>query len=252
MNVVIVEDEPTAARGLTSLLMEIDPSIEIIHVLDSIEASSQWFSANDVYDLIFMDVELKDGNCFKIFESMDIFKPVIFCTAYDAYAIEAFKVNSIDYLLKPIDADALHQSLNKYRKLRRTQNTESGYGELLQLLQGKMPLQKERFLVKAGRKFYHINVDDIAYVFTENRVVYAMTKTSRQFQMDHSMDEMEDCLPARKFFRVSRQYLLNIDCIENIESDYGKLMVTMTTGSAQVTTGVSRNRADQFKQWLNQ
>ena len=251
MNILIIEDEPTAARRLERLVNNYDPEITILNILDSVETSVKWLDSNPAPDLILMDIKLADGMSFDIFKRVDVETPVIFCTAYDQYAIQAFKVNSVDYLLKPIDEEALYTSLKKFKKLfMNTQNSlPPNYQNLLAMMTTNFQDIKERFLVKSGRKFLSISVDKIALIYTENKLVKLVTFDDKSFAIDQTLDELERSLNPTHFFRANRQDILSINAIKSVEQEYGSVMVHLTIKSKQEIS-ISRKRVNSFKQWM--
>lgn len=251
MKVLIIEDEAPAFRRLQRILESLDESIEIIEVIDTVEESINWLNNNALPDLIFMDIQLADGLSFEIFESIEIAAPVIFTTAYDEYALKAFKVNSIDYLLKPIDEEKLAQSLSKLKSLR---STFSSVPDLKAILRGIQPEQKKyksRFLVKSRDRLLSIKANDIAYFITENGIVYLFTKEGDKKVFDKPLDQIEEQLDPENFFRINRQCVANIEAIEAAHAyDKGKIMVELRPKTSQ-TVLVSREKATEFKRWMD-
>ncbi len=253
MQVLIVEDELTAVRRLKRLLAECDSSITVLESLDSVSTSVAWLQSHPVPDLIFMDIQLADGLSFEIFEQVDMEVPIIFCTAYDKYAIQAFKVNSIDYLLKPIHQEDLQKSLEKYQKLhsQQTDPVQYDFQELMQQLSGAKKEYKTRFLVKVGTKLLSVPVEKIAYFYTEYKVVNLVTLDKKIFPLDCPLDEVERVVSPDMFFRVNRQTVISIQSVKNVENDAGRLYVSLTVPT-QNTLTVSREKSSAFKHWLDQ
>ncbi len=252
MNVLIIEDEPTAVQRLERLLKKYDPQTTILDQLDSVESSVKWLQNNPAPDLILMDIKLADGMCFEIFKKVSIETPVIFCTAYDNYALSAFKVNSVDYLLKPIDEEALFASLKKFHKLFKKApdaTTTDIYQKLASMMTRKFGETKERFLVKYGRKFVSVPVEKIALFYTDNKIVRLVTFDNKQFAMDQTLDELERCLSPDMFFRANRQEILSIHAIKSVEQDYGSLSVLLNI-TVKTEIVVSRKRVNDFKHWM--
>jgi DNA-binding LytR/AlgR family response regulator len=255
MNVLIVEDEQPAARQLARLLREIDVEMDITGQTDSVAGTLSWLQQNVLPDLIFMDIQLSDDLSFAIFEQTQINCPVIFTTAYDEYALQAFKVNSIDYLLKPVDPEELKKSLEKLETIRQ-QNQKPFSSEFTQELAKNIlhhkPIFKNRFLVKRGEQYLSIPVDDILYFVSEHKITYCITKEQLKFSIDHTLEELENLLDPQKFFRVNRQCMLQFDAIEKIHSYFnGKLLVTLQSRFDNEFT-ISKEKAMHFKSWLNQ
>lgn len=253
MRVIIIEDELAASKRLTKMIGKLDSEIEIEAVLDSVEDSIEWLNNNEDPDLIIVDIHLSDGLCFEIFEKVTTESPVIFTTAYDEYAVEAFKLNSIDYLLKPIDPNKLEKSLSKFKKLKEkygTGKTEK-IEELLRHFQSKQEY-KSRFLVKSGQSFRAISITNIAYFFIENQIVFLMTDEKRKFIVENSLDELEKLLNPENFFRINRQMIISLKCISSINQYFNsrlKLSLKPDFGESEVL--VSRMKVSDFKKWLD-
>ena len=255
MKVLIIEDEAPAARRLQSLLTECDPSIQISAVIDSIEDAVAWLNNYPHPELIFMDIMLADGQSFEIFEHVDIAVPIIFTTAYDEFAIKAFKVNSIDYLLKPIEPQLLATALKKYNSIQRSTVNLKEVMESL-LLDGIKSQKsgadfKNRFLIKSGDKFIPIETSQVAYFSFEDKLTFLHTIHQKRHMLDYTLDELETLIDPRLFFRLNRQYIASFSSIKTVHNYFnGKLKVYLTP---DVKDGiiVSKERATFFKLWLN-
>ncbi len=250
MNVLIIEDEVTASRGLIKMLNDVYPAVNVLAQLASIRESVQWLKSNEEPDLIFLDIQLKDGLSFEIFDQVSCFAPVIFCTAFDQYAINAFKLNSIDYLLKPYKKDELKQALGKFEKLRDERGTIDYKALSIAIRKGE-PVYKERFLVRAGKKFYQVFSERIAYIHTQDKVNFITTRENKQYIIDEYLDELEKVLNPTSFFRVNRQFIVSIDAIASLENDYGKYYVHLLPAK-DTAVAVSRSRVQEFKKWLGE
>jgi two-component system, LytTR family, response regulator LytT len=252
MNVLIIEDEPTAARRLERLIKKFDSTTTILEKLDSVESSVKWLQENPAADLILMDIKLADGLCFEIFKKVEVETPVIFCTAYDSFAIKAFNVNSVGYLLKPINEEALHASLDKFNKFHNKATRSplpETYQKLLSMMSSSQQEIKDRFLVKFGRRFLSVPVDKIALFYTENKIVRLVTMDNKQYPFDLTLDELERCLDPKLFFRTNRQSILAVHAIQSVVQDYGSFSVQLNlSGHDKVL--VSRKRINSFKQWM--
>lgn len=246
MKVVIIEDEALAAEKLRHLLQRIDPKIEILAVIESVEESVNWFSQNAAPDLVFMDIQLDDGISFEIFDSVKLEVPVIFTTAYDQYAIRAFKVNSIDYLLKPIELDSLSTAIQKFQK----QHSELPFlGEKIARIFDQLSVKyKSRFFVKLGVRFHSIQVEHICCFFVEERCTFLKTKDGKTNDLDYSLDQLQNMVDPNQFFRINRNYLVNINCIEDIIS-YSTNRLKLKIGKTEQI--VSRDKVAEFKQWMD-
>jgi two-component system, LytTR family, response regulator LytT len=252
MNVLIIEDEPLAVNRLQQLLLQSGLSISIAGITDSVEGSVQWLRTHPKPDLILMDIELSDGQSFSIFDQIQVTSPVIFTTSYDEYALRAFKVNSIDYLLKPVKPEDLEAALEKLKTLGQHLPSvyQSGIEQLLRELRRPEKEYRERFLVKTGQRYYSIEVNDIAYFYYHNRVTFLKTWKKETFFIDYILDELEDMLPPRSFFRANRQFLLHIRSIRNIHVYFNHKLKLDLQPEAHEEVIVSRERATEFKEWM--
>jgi len=252
MKTLIIEDEAPAFRRLQRILEEIEEKIEIIEVIDSVEESVKWLKNHQLPDLIFMDIQLADGLSFEIFNEIEINTPVIFTTAYDEYTLKAFKVNSIDYLLKPINKELLKDSLEKYKRLNSGSNHDHvDISQILKQINPEQKRYKSRFLVKVRDQLISIESKNIAYFYTENGLVYSITKSGKKFMMDYTLDELEDCLEPQMFYRLNRQFISSFDAIsKSYQWDKGKLKVDLEPAFNDVVL-ISRDKASDFKKWLD-
>lgn len=247
MKVIIIEDEETAARRLSKMVQSIDKSVDVVAILDSVDASIEWISENkgEDIDLAFLDIQLADGNSFEIFEHVDFPCPVVFTTAYDEFALQAFKVNAIDYLLKPIKKDELKITLEKFIS---KQEKQPGLDKIVQLLH---PTEyKTRFVIRLGRQIKLIRTSDIAYFFTESKLTYLHTFAGKKYPIDISLEKLIDLLDPTVFFRANRQFILNIDSIQDMYT-YSKSRVKINTNPVSPhEIVVSTERSSRFKKWL--
>jgi DNA-binding LytR/AlgR family response regulator len=254
MRVIIIEDETPAANRLTRMLQDIDGRIEIVRKLDSVEASVKYLEVAERPDLIFMDVQLADGLSFSIFEQVQLHTPVIFTTAFDHYVLKAFKVNSLDYLLKPIDEKELSQAVSKYKQLYSDQANGPGLAEKIgRLMQEINPAKyKERLLIKRGQQLHSIKTAEIAYCYADGKLCFATDLGGNNYLLDHTLQQLEGCLDPRKFFRMNRQLLVNIDCIKKVHTWLGGRLKVELMPASGLDTVVSRERVNGFKEWLGQ
>jgi two-component system, LytTR family, response regulator LytT len=240
MRVFIIEDESLAARRLQHLLTELSPEIKVVGIADGIETALIWLQQQGMPDLIFMDIHLSDGHAFDLFSLMDIYCPVIFCTAYDQYAIQAFKHHTIDYLLKPVKAVELKLAIEKYQRLFINQGSASPQPE---------PAKIKRFMIKSPGAIQIIDVNDIAFFFSQHKITYLITVSGKKFALDYTMDRLEDILDYQ-FFRINRQYIIAHGAIAAMApGSKGRVIVTLQP-SDRVQTIVSAERANNFKNWL--
>lgn len=248
MRVLIIEDERFAKEKLITLLKAIDKDIEIISTLETVEESVNWFQNNQDPDLILMDIELDDGNCFEIFESVKINTPIIFTTAYDEYAIKAFKVNSIDYLLKPIEEELLRAAIIKYKGLHKSISNDKVQFLLNELLKS----HKTRFLVKIGNHFKSIPVIDIACFYIHERSTFLRTFVGKNYGIDYSMEQLEKIIDPKLFFRINRNFIVNINSITDFYSYSGsRYLLKLINQEKDDEIIISRNRITDFKVWID-
>lgn len=250
MKVLIIEDEKPAVDRLRRLLSEADNKIEIMQVLESVESSVNWLSNNPPPDLIFMDIQLDDGTCFEIFEAVRIEVPVIFVTAYNEYAIRAFKVNSIDYLLKPTDLPSLKTALNKYRKLYR--GTIEGHDKIMSIYEQLVKNYKTRFFIKTGTHFKSIQATDIECFFISERSVFLRTLAGRSYDLDYSLDQIEKLVDPGMFFRINRNHLVNIHAVTDILIySTSRLRLRLKNDQENEALIVSREKVNEFRKWMD-
>jgi DNA-binding LytR/AlgR family response regulator len=249
MRTLIIEDESLTARRLESLLQQCDPALRVEAVLPSVAEAVDWLRAHGQPDLIFMDIHLEDDLAFRIFEQIEVLAPVIFTTAYDEYMIKAFKVNSIDYLLKPVNPDELAQAIGKFKALR-AQFANPHLDTLLQYIGQKETEYKSRFMIAVGTKIKSIETKDVAYFFSEDKLTFLMTKDGHQFPIDFSLDKLTGMLDPKDFFRISRQFIVSFASIQNVHTYIkGKLKLDLLPKS-RLDVLVSGDRMADFKEWL--
>lgn len=250
MNVIIIEDEKPAARRLGRLLAELE--VEVSTMLHSVEEAIQWFQDNKHPDLIFLDIQLSDGLSFEIFDVIDIKSAIIFTTAYDEYALQAFKLNSIDYLLKPIDDEELESAVKKYKDLKPVSNKLSlDFEDIKKLLVNPIEREyKKRFTAKVGQHLKIINADEVACFYSENKGTYAATNDGRNYLLDTTLENLKNELEPKTFFRVSRKFYVNIDYIKDIVSYTNSRLQIKLNGCPDLEIIVSRERVKDFKLWL--
>ncbi|MEE9364888.1 MAG: LytTR family DNA-binding domain-containing protein [Cellulophaga sp.] len=249
MKIVIVEDETPAAEKLTRYLFKFDANIEIAATLSSISEAVHWFQ-NEVntFDVIFMDIQLTDGLSFEIFNQIQINKPVIFTTAFDEYAIDAFKVNSIDYILKPITFTDLSTALNKLKRVQTAFSTNTTIAKIANTLPHKKT--KDRFLVRLGNHIHSIKTEEISLFYAEGRTVFLITNQSKKFILDYTLEDLFSLLKNQDFFRVNRSFIININAIKDVVVfSNSRLKVVLKTNTDKEII-VSREKVSAFKKWL--
>ncbi|CCH51146.1 Sensory transduction protein lytT [Fibrisoma limi BUZ 3] len=255
MNALIIEDEKLVALELASSIAEVDPGLNIIGTVGSVKTAIRWFSENAEPDIIFADVQLSDGVSFRIFEQFRLSCPIIFTTAYNEYAIQAFKVNGIDYLLKPVDWDELKQAIAKAQSLIKAKSNQSlDVQKLLNAL--NMPAAakstyKEHFLGNARNSWVPIRVSDIAY-FTRDQLNFMVTNGNERYIVDYdTLDEIEDLLDPSQFYRANRHCIVNINAVQSVKGLANlKLSLRLKSPNHQFDIEISRDKAPSFKKWL--
>ncbi|MCO6491239.1 MAG: response regulator transcription factor [Phaeodactylibacter sp.] len=246
MRILIIEDEDAAARRLQKLVKEIIPEAVMEEPLDSVEMVLNWMAKNEMPDLIFMDIHLADGSSFEVFNHVEVEKPVIFTTAYDQYAIQAFKVNAIDYLLKPIKRPELEQAIEKYRKW--SGGGQVDYAQLARALQGEQ--FNRRFLIRIGQSIRVVEMKEAAYFYTESKITFVVTREGKRYPLDYSLEKLEEMADPQTFFRINRQFIVNIDAIREMYA-YSKSRVKVELKpECELETIVSTERSPHFKKWL--
>ena len=249
MKVLIVEDEALTAERLAGMVNRYDPSFEVCGILPSVGETISWLKENETPDLIFMDIHLEDDDCFQIFEQINISAPVIFTTAFDEYMVKAFKVNSIDYLMKPINYEEFVAALEKYKKVK-SHYQENGFGNLLQSIQSKEESYKDRFLISNGFKLRTVETRDVRYFFCKDKITFLVTKEGDFLPIEYSLDKLSILLDPRRFFRINRQLMVSLSSISNIHVyPKGKLKVDLEP-LLKDEVYVSLDRATAFKEWL--
>src|SRR5688572_2677050 len=250
--VLIIEDEPQAIKRLETLIEELLPNVTILAKMDSVKESVKWLKENAAPDLIFMDIQLADGISFQIFDQCPVKSPVIFTTAYDAYALKAFKVNSIDYILKPVDKDDLKGALEKLDSLtqRRDNATEmlANIGEAVKMLTKKY---KTRFVLKVGEHLKSIEVNDIQYFFSLEKTTFAKIADGRKHILDFTLDQLAEILDPAHFFRINRKYIISAPAIQDMISYTNSRLKLVLKGSDDSDIVVSRERVQEFKDSLD-
>jgi len=248
MKVIIIEDEKPAARRLSRMLNEL--GIEPIAMLHSVEESINWFYNNEHPDLLFLDIQLSDGLSFEIFEEVEVKSAIIFTTAYDEYALKAFKLNSVDYLLKPIDNDELENAINQFKTLQASANIGFNIEQIKKLVAPSQKDFKKRFTVKIGQHLKMISVSAIECFYSENKATHIHTIDNRTYLLEDTLEQLEDKLDPEIFFRVSRKYFVNINAIKDIISyTNSRLKLILQSYNADEII-VSRERVKEFKNWI--
>lgn len=251
MNILIVEDETAAAVNLKAILRNIAPSYNILAVLETIEESVEYFQDKSQIrpDLVFMDIHLADGESFRIFDSVEIDSPIIFTTAYDEYALRAFKVNSIDYILKPIKSDELQRALEKFARLSNIE--KNSYQERIDtMIEASRQEHQRVFLVHVKDKIIPLNIDEVAYFYTSNEKVTATTFKGEKYVVDRTLEALQNNLPEEEFFRANRQFIIARKAVKDIAVWFGSRLSLNLTVQIPEKIIISKARVSEFKQWL--
>ena len=251
MRVVIIEDEALASERLKKMILEYDEQIEILAQLESVEESVEWFEANEHPELIFLDIHLEDDLSFAIFEKVNIASSIIFTTAFDEYAIRAFKLKSIDYLLKPIVQEELHAALKKYREMTAGERVSGDFHKLYDLIVNKKEPYRDRFSVRAGRKIRTFRTTDIAWFKSESGYTFARLKDGKSYDLDLSLDQLTDELAPGTFYRVNRKTLVSLDAIKETHILSNSRLKLELTPPSEEDILVSIDRVAGFKRWLD-
>jgi DNA-binding LytR/AlgR family response regulator len=248
INILIIEDEKTASDNLVRLLKLTREPMNILCVLDSVQESIAWFGNNPLPDLVFMDIQLKDGNSFSIFEQVSVSSPIVFVTAFDTYLVNAFEQNSIEFLLKPVDEASILHVIYKYKNLQ--QHFVNRHELLAATLSGKN--KRTRIVVKKGIEYQSILLDEVAYFFTEHKITFLVTKEEKKFMLDQNLKELEEELDPLKFYRANRKFIVNIDCIKSYKTfEKVKLSLDLKVVLNEDII-ISQESAPYFKKWISE
>lgn len=251
MKVLIIEDEKLAADHLSALIKLYDQEIKILDRLDSVKKSVAWFNTNQQPELVFMDIQLADGISFEIFEQTIVQCPIIFTTAFNEYALKAFKVNSIDYLLKPIDFDELKIAIDKYKEVRGLPE-QSQYQKVMDsVLNMLTDNYKQRFVIKVGEHIKSIPVDNILYFYSLEKATFLHTTDDYNYVIDYSIEQLENLVDPQKFYRINRKYLISMDSIDDIISYSNSRLKIELKHSKDMDAIVAREKVNKFKKWLD-
>ena len=252
MKVLIVEDEKMAANRLEKLLLELDETIEILDKLDSVKRTIKWLEENEA-DLLFFDIQLADGLSFEILEQVEVKTPIIFTTAFDEYAIKAFKVNSIDYLLKPIDPKDLKNALDKYHERFSVNKQTNGIDmQALAIAMNQLTKRyKERFVVKIGEHIKTVEVKDIRYLYSQEKMTFVNDIHNKKYIIDYTLEQVGDLIDPEEFYRINRKYLISMKAIKDIVAYSNSRLRIVLKDSDEMDAIVSREKVQEFKRWLD-
>ncbi len=261
LNILIIEDEEIIAQRLVQLLNQIQVDYHLCGILGSVQETIEWLTQNDQPDLIFADIQLSDGNSFSIFKAVTVKSKIIFTTSYDEFALDAFNVNSVDYLLKPITAKKLQKSFEKLEEMtlafadnqeeKSVESEEEKIAHLLDYLDHKDKGFRNRFLIKMGNSYKSITAEEIAYFFVSNKTTYLMTFTKRKYSLDTPLDELDKELDTKLFFRINRQMIVNINAIQEIHTFFNSRLLLNIDPSFEEDVLVTRSNIAKFKDWMN-
>ena len=251
MKVVIIEDEPFARLELKRILKNINTNITVVKEIDSVQDAVEWLSDNQNFDLIFLDIQLADGLSFEIFDHVKITIPVIFTTAYDEYAIKAFQLNSIDYLLKPIEEKALINAFSKLENLKNVLTNQAIDTHKLKELFQPNKTYKTRFLTKIGDQYKFIPVADVAYFYADRNTIYLVNHQNQKSIVDFRLDELESQLDPKNFFRATRSHIISIQSIKKVHKHFNSRLLVELNPKTEEEVLVSRVKVDEFLSWID-
>ncbi|MGB0880629.1 MAG: LytR/AlgR family response regulator transcription factor [Polaribacter sp.] len=255
MKVLLIEDEMPAQRLLKETLQEIEFETEVVGCLNSIKSAVAWFQNNPHPDIVLLDIQLSDGLSFEIFKQVKVDSTIIFTTAYDEYAIQAFKVNSIDYLLKPIEKDELQTAFEKYFQYNtqfiQEKNSNIDFKELASLIKNEKPNYRKRFLIQSNESFFHLPVEEIAFFYSMQGITFAVTFEKREYPVNFSLESLKDQLQPDNFFKINRQFIVSLNAIKRVHSYFnGKLKLELQPSYTEDIV-VGKDKAAAFKRWLD-
>ena len=248
MRVLIIEDETAAAQNLQTILRSVVTDVQVLDVVDTVEDSIEWFRSNDMPDIVFMDIQLSDGESFKIFDSVNITCPVIFATAYDQYALKAFKVNSIDYLLKPINEAEVLRAVEKWRML--TGADRNSYSARVESVATEQRQMRQTFLVRFRDKIIPLHHHSIAFCYTAEERVYAYGYNAERYPMEYTLEALQGMLSSQMFYRANRQFIIAREAVSDISVWFGSRLAVGLKVETPEKIIVSKARVPDFKQWL--
>lgn len=249
MEILIIEDEQHSATRLKKMILEYDQGASILDTLDSIEDSVSWFRTHKEPDLVFLDIQLADGNSFTIFEEINLEAPVIFTTAYNEYAIKAFKLNSIDYLLKPINKEQLVKAIKKYKKIHKV---DSGiFGKLLRDAESIKPQYLKRMMIRIGATIKSIEIEKTAYFYIQDKITFSVMYDGSRYPVDNSLENLEMQLDPERFFRINRQFIISYQSLQKMINYSKSRIKIILTPPCEIEAISSSEKTPLFRDWLN-
>lgn len=252
MQILILEDEEQAVKRLQKMILKIIPDAAFTGALVSIEETIKWFKNNPLPDLIFMDIHLADGTSFQVFNKIKITCPVIFTTAHDNYALQAFKVNSVDYLLKPFDENDVKSAIDKLKQLQSSGSAPVDYLRILNSIHPPSKKYKDRFIIKLGDTIKSLNIGNVAYFYTENKTNFICVTEGKKYPVDHTLDQLEEMIDPKIFFRINRQFIIGHHSIDEMKAHTRSRIIVKLTPPYKSTIVVAVDRAVDFKIWLSE
>ncbi|MBS4065193.1 MAG: response regulator transcription factor [Chitinophagaceae bacterium] len=250
IKILMLEDEEPAAKRLQKLIKETEPDAEILAVLDSISKAKNWLQQNPSPDLMLVDIHLADGISLELFKQTEVQCPLIFTTAYDEYALQAFKLNSIDYLLKPVKKEELHNAVEKFKRQKAKEHPPVDVNKLLETMQQPVPQYRDRFVIRYGEHIKTIETKDASYFYTESRANFLVTAEGKRYVIDFNLDQLERMLNPRHFFRINRQFIVSLQAIDEMTAwTKARVLIKLKPANKQETI-VSTERSPEFKKWL--
>ncbi|MBC8033033.1 MAG: response regulator transcription factor [Chitinophagaceae bacterium] len=252
MTTIIIEDESIAAERLQWMLNQCETPVRVQKIIDTVQEAVEWLSKESPPDFILLDIHLADGSGFDIFHKITITTPVIFTTAYDQYALEAFKVMSIDYLLKPVSQELLEKALFKLKVLRPAQDSAVDYKQLIQLMKTANPIYKTRFSGKVGQKIFLVPLSDVAFFLADNKIVYLCARDGTRYMIEHTLENLETMIDPAQFFRANRSAIIHAPAIEQVKPYINsRLKLWLKHGTRPMEIIISRERVPEFKRWTD-
>lgn len=251
MRILIIEDEHYASKRLESMIQKYLPEGRILDVIDTVEHAVDWINKNAEPNLIFLDIQLADGLSFQIFQNVTITCPIIFTTAHDEYAIKAFKVNSIDYLLKPLEEDHFAMAVEKYKSLYKDEPVNIDWKMLNENILNIQDSYKSRFLIKSGNSYSYLNTSDIKFIFSEDGLSFAVNHQDKKHILDNPLDKIESTLNPDAFFRISRKYIIALPHLQKVDQYFNNRLKIDINTKHELDFIVSREKVKYFKQWLD-
>lgn len=255
IKVLIIEDEIPAQRLLKETLQELDIELEVVGCIGSVQSAVTWFQQNEHPEIVLLDIQLSDGQSFEIFKQVKVDSMIIFTTAYDEYALQAFKVNSLDYLLKPIEKDELQDAFEKYQQYNKQfikeKNSTIDYSELAALIKNEKQEYRKRFLIQSNESFFHLPIEQIAFIYSLQGITFVVTFEKREYPVNFSLESIKEQLNPELYFKVNRQIIVNINTIKKVHTYFNGKLKLETQPSHSEDIVIGKDKAAAFKRWLD-